>query len=201
MMQLYNALTILPIMVPANVLEVQSNYNGIINMEFIPNNLLQDIIDFLLFWRDPVEKTENDTEEAARRLQDEETTTEDEVEEQTTQEQEQEQEENTEDAPILEPMSRDELVMIRLDIQPQNPLYKLKGVIFASLALIFIFILLGIVTLNKCIKRLPARLTKINLKLKELLMYNSILRYTQQIFFSITLSSMLNLNYAAKNGF
>ena len=61
MMQLYNSLTILPIEVPVNVLQIQSKYNGIINMEVIPESMINDILDFLMFWQeDPDESMDDD---------------------------------------------------------------------------------------------------------------------------------------------
>ena len=60
MMQLYNSLTILPIEVPVNVLQIQSKYNGIINMEVIPESMINDILDFLMFWQEDPDESEDD---------------------------------------------------------------------------------------------------------------------------------------------
>lgn len=70
MMQLYTALTILPVKTPLNVLIIQSYFNGIINMEVLPKDVVNDVVNFLLFWREPDQTQETDVE--ARRLEEEE---------------------------------------------------------------------------------------------------------------------------------
>lgn len=53
MMQLYNSLTILPVDMPLNVMMVQEEYNDMINMNVIPKETVNDIIEFLYFWKEP----------------------------------------------------------------------------------------------------------------------------------------------------
>ena len=52
MMQLYNSLTILPVDMPLNVMMVQEEYNDMINMNVIPKETVNDIIEFLYFWKE-----------------------------------------------------------------------------------------------------------------------------------------------------
>merc|ERR1712232_859299 len=78
-------------------------------------------------------------------------------------------------------------------------MHKLKGVTFTEVALICIFIILNLLTMSCCARCQPIRLRDLYLKLKKVLMYNSILRYTQQIFYSITLSAMMNIDFIMKN--
>ena len=53
MMQLYNALTVLPVQIPLNVLIVQAYYNNIINMEVLPKEWVDAIIKWLGFREAP----------------------------------------------------------------------------------------------------------------------------------------------------
>ena len=52
MMQLYNSLVILPVDMPLNVMMVQEEYNDMINMNVIPKETVNDIIEFLYFWKE-----------------------------------------------------------------------------------------------------------------------------------------------------
>ena len=132
MMQLYNSLTVLPVQIPTNVLIVQAYYNNIINMEVLPKEWVEEIIKWLRFWEEP-EKKELEAEGDIRMLQ-----------------QIQDFEDNEEVFEIEEELTRFEVIMKRLDIDPKNVMHKLKGTILAEIAMILVFILLGLLTLTKC---------------------------------------------------
>ena len=132
MMQLYNSLTVLPVQIPTNVLIVQAYYNNIINMEVLPKEWVEEIIKWLRFWEEP-EKKELEAEGDIRMLQ-----------------QIQDFENNEEVFEIEEELTRFEVIMKRLDIDPKNVMHKLKGTILAEIAMILVFILLGLLTLTKC---------------------------------------------------
>ena len=59
-------------------------------------------------------------------------------------------EDNEEVFEIEEELTRFEVIMKRLDIDPKNVMHKLKGTILAEIAMILVFILLGLLTLTKC---------------------------------------------------
>ena len=132
MMQLYSSLTVLPVQIPTNVLIVQAYYNNIINMEVLPKEWVEKIIKWLRFWEEPEQK-ELEAEGDIRMLQ-----------------QIQDFENNEEVFEIEEELTRFEVIMKRLDIDPKNVMHKLKGTILAEVAMVLVFILLGLLTLTKC---------------------------------------------------
>ena len=97
--------------------------------------------------------------------------------------------------------TREEVKLERLNIDQTSIMQKFKGLLLVIALLACSFIFLTMFTSEKLSKCMPTALRGVFLKAKKALMYNSILRYVQQVFFSTVLCAMMNLKYSFKHGF
>ena len=81
-----------------------------------------------------------------------------------------------------------------------NPMDKLKTPIMFCISMAFIIGLLLILSTNRCKKYSPRKFITVANKLKGLVMFNSILRFILQAYFTIALSALLNIRYSIIGG-
>ena len=73
---------------------------------------------------------------------------------------------------------------------------KLKSPILFYIVTAIVLGMLSILDIEKCRKHSPKKVSNTVKKAKGLLMFNSILRFTMQTFFTISISSFINIKYS-----
>ena len=175
MIQLQNSLAFLRVNTPVNILIIEKEYNSIINLS-PPKEFTDSLVDFLIFWRDdPVDQQEY-SEEKLRYL--------DEIQKNDTEE---------------KTISQQEVLGI-MSFNEANPMDKLKSPILFCLSMAIIIGILLILMTKTCRRYCPKKITTAAKKLKGLVMFNSVLRFILQAYFTIALGALLNIRYSLRDG-
>lgn len=97
---------------------------------------------------------------------------------------------------------KEDFVLERLGLNPTNIMQKLKGVILIISSMLAaagaIYLLTSV---KRCVRCMHRKIQTLILKLKSMIVFNSMLRYFQQSLFTIALNSMLCIGYSLRKEF